>query len=79
LEKYINDLAILIHCSPQIVLLAVDLDENFIDVERIAVTPLFALKASGINGPEIDASEPDRFPSDDDATFGQEIFNISMT
>jgi hypothetical protein len=38
-------------------LLAVDLDEDFIDVEGIAVAPVFALNASGINGPELD-TEP---------------------
>jgi hypothetical protein len=71
--------AILVNSPPQVILLAVYFYEDFIDVKCIAVTPVLALKASGINGPELDTPKADRFPGDGDAAFGQEIFNISMT
>ena len=48
LEKNINDFAILIHCTPQIVLLAVDLYEDFIDEECVAVTLVLPLQSSSI-------------------------------
>jgi hypothetical protein len=37
------------------VLLAVDLDEDFINVEGIAVAMVLALQSAGINGAELNA------------------------
>jgi hypothetical protein len=42
LEKYINYFAILVNSPPQIMLLAVDLDEDLIDKERITIAPVFS-------------------------------------
>jgi hypothetical protein len=36
LQKYINNLAILIHCAPQIMLLTTYLHEDFINEEGVA-------------------------------------------
>ena len=36
----VNHLAILIHCTPEVMLLAVDLHEDFIDVESVAIASL---------------------------------------
>ena len=51
----INNLAILIDSPPQLMLLAVDLYEDFIDEERIAVTAVLSFQSSSIDCPEFDA------------------------
>ena len=43
LKKDIDHLAILVYSTPKVVLLAVDLHEDFIDVESIAVATMFSL------------------------------------
>jgi len=55
LQKNINYFAILIHGSPQVMLLAVNFDEDFIDVEGIAIASVLPLQAAGINRSELDA------------------------
>ena len=37
LEKYINNFAILVNSPPQVMLLAIDLHKDFIDVERVTI------------------------------------------
>jgi len=71
-------LTIFVDCSPQIMLLAIDLHEDFIDVEGIAVASVFSLQPFGMNGYEINAPESDGFVADLDTTFSQEIFDISI-
>jgi hypothetical protein len=48
LKKYINNLPVLIHCSPQIVLLAVDFYKDFIDEECVTVAAVFLLQLSSV-------------------------------
>ena len=60
-------------------LLAVDLDEDFIDVERIAIASVFSLKPTSINRSEFDTPESDGLSTDGDAALGEKIFNISVT
>jgi hypothetical protein len=59
-------------------LLTVDLDEDFIDVERVAIASVFELQAQGINRAKLDTPETDRFPGDNDASLSEQVFNISM-
>ena len=59
-------------------LLAVDLDQYFIDVEGITVSAMSAFQSSGIERAELDTPQTDRFPSHDDPTFSQEIFDIPV-
>ena len=40
LEKYVNHFAVLVYGSPKIMLLTINFDENFINEEGIAVTPV---------------------------------------
>ena len=51
-------------------LLAINFDKDFIDVEGIAKASMLSLQAAGINGTKLDAPEPDRFATDSDASFG---------
>ena len=69
LEKYINDFTVLINSLPKVMLLTVDLDKYFIDLEGVAVASMSALQSPGIFGPELDAPEPDCFIADGDAAF----------
>ena len=59
-------------------LLAIDLHEDFIDVEGIAVTSVLSLQAACIDGSELDTPQANRLTSDDDAALCQEIFYISV-
>ena len=50
-----DNLAVLIYSSPQIMLLAVDLYEDFIDVEGVAVASVLSLQSPGVYSAELDA------------------------
>ena len=60
-------------------LLAIDPDEDFIDVESVTVATVLSLQSAGINSTELDAPEANRFSGYSDASFGEKILNISMT
>ena len=52
-------------------LLAVDLHEDFIDVEGVAVALVLSLQSTGINRSEVDASGAYRFMGHSDTVFSQ--------
>jgi hypothetical protein len=53
------------------VLFAVDLDDDFIDVERVAVASAFSFQSTGIYGTKLDTPETNRFSPDSDSSFGK--------
>jgi hypothetical protein len=55
-------------------LLAVDLDEDFIDAERVTVTSMFSLQPPGIQRAELDTPKADGFSGYGDAPFSREVF-----
>lgn len=55
----VDRFAILINSPPQVMLLAVDPDENFIDKECIAIPSVFTLQTATKNGTELDTPETD--------------------
>jgi hypothetical protein len=57
LKVFIHNLAILVYCPPQVVLLAIDFDEDFIDEEGVTIAPVLSLQSAGINCSEFDAPE----------------------
>jgi hypothetical protein len=59
-------------------LLTLDLDEDFIDVERVAIALMLSFQPPCVNSSELDAPKSDSFATDNDATLSQEIFYISM-
>jgi len=59
-------------------LLAVDFDEDFINVEGIAIASVFSLQPAYINGSELDAPEAACLSTDGDASFREEILNIAV-
>jgi hypothetical protein len=60
------------------VLLAIDFYEDFIDEKGITVASMLSLQSSSVYGSEFDAPEPDRFATDDNSSFSQQIFDVSM-
>jgi hypothetical protein len=49
------------------------------DLSRLAaVAAMLSLKPTGINRSKLDAPEADRFTADSDASFGEEVFYISV-
>jgi len=60
-----------LYCSPQVMLLAIDLHEDFIDEEGVTITSVLSFQSAGINGSELDTPEADRFAADSDASLSQ--------
>ena len=60
-------------------LLAVDFDEDFIDIDGVTVASVLSFQSTGINSSELDALEADGFPRDDDSSFSEQILDISVT
>jgi hypothetical protein len=60
-------------------LLAVDLHEYFIDEEGVAIASVLPLQSHGIFGAEFDTPQANRFAADDNSSFSQQIFDVSMT
>ena len=79
LHEHINNLAILIDGTLQIMLFPVDLDEYFIEIESIPKPPVPTLYTFAVFRTELVAPQPDRFITDDDTSLGQKILNIAMT
>ena len=59
-------------------LLAIDLYEDYIDVESVTVASMFSLQSSSVYSSEFDAPEADRFAADSDTAFSEKIFDISV-
>ena len=59
-------------------LLAIYFDEDFINIEGVAITSVLSLQSSSVNGTELDAPETDRFPGDDDSSLSEQILDIAV-
>lgn len=77
LQQNIDHVSVLINGTPEILLLAVDSDEQFVQIPDVAEATLFRLQTLCIAGSEFSAPLADRFERDDDSAFGQQIFNIT--
>src|SRR5579864_1907645 len=77
LNQDVDHVAVLIHRTPEILLLAVDANENFVQVPHIAEAALAPLQFSGIVRTELLTPEPNRFIRDDDSAFGEKVLDIS--
>jgi hypothetical protein len=78
LKVHINHFAILIDCPPEVMLLAIDLYEDFVNEERVAIASVLSFQAASIDSPELDTPKADRFTADRDTAFGENVFDISM-
>jgi len=79
LKIYINDFAILVDSPPQIMLLAVYLHKNFINVEGVSVASVIPLQSSSVNSAKLDTPEADRFSADGDSSLREEILYVPVT
>jgi hypothetical protein len=77
LQQNIDDITILIDGTPKILLLAVDSDEEFVQIPSITEASPFLLKTSRIVGSEFPAPLSDGFVRNNDSAFGQKTFHIT--
>ena len=77
LQQNIHDITIWIDGTPKILLLAVDSDEEFVQIPSITEASLFLLKTSDIVRSEFPAPLADSFVRNNDSAFGQKIFHIT--
>jgi hypothetical protein len=76
LQQNIDDIPVLIHGTPKILLPAIDSDEELVQIPGIPETTLVLLQTFGLVGSEFPAPAPDRFVRNSDSAFGQQIFRI---
>ena len=76
--KHFVGQALLGNCPPQILLLAIDLDENLVDAEGIAIAFMLPFQAPGMFGTKRDTPASDSLVANDDASLSQDIFNIAV-
>jgi hypothetical protein len=77
LNQDVDHVAVLIHGTPETLLLAVDSNEGFIQVRNIAGAALTPLQFSGIVRRELLTPQANRFVRADDPPFGEKILYIS--
>ena len=77
LQQDLDDIAVLIHSTPEISLFAVNSHEEFVQMPDIAEPTLFLLKTFCIVGPELPAPPPDGFVGNKDAAFREKILHVS--
>jgi hypothetical protein len=75
LHQDVDHVAILIHGTPEVLLLAVDSNENLVQVSDIAEAALMPLQFWDGFRTELLTPPPNRFIREDDPTFGQKILN----
>ena len=63
--------------TPQILLLAIDLHEDLIDIERIAITTVSSFETTSVSSAKLDTLESDSFVADINASFGEQVFDIT--
>jgi hypothetical protein len=77
LHQDVDHVAVLIHRTPEILLLAVDSNEDLVQVPNIAEAALAPLQLSSIVRTELLTPVPNGFIGDDDSAFGEKILDIS--
>ena len=75
--KNIDYVSILIDCSPQVVALTLDGDEEFIDVPDVAEPPLPPPQISSIGRTEFSTPVSDCFVGDKDSALREQVFYVS--
>ena len=77
LDQDVDHVAVLIHGTPQILLLAVDSNEDLIQVPVVAQPSLSSLQFPSIVRTELLTPLPDRLIGHDDSPLGEKILDIS--
>jgi hypothetical protein len=58
--------------------LAIDLHEDLIEVERIAVTTVPLIESTSVSSAKLNTPESDSFIADTNASFGEQILDITI-
>ncbi len=69
---------VLVNCPPKILLLPLNLDEDFVNKESIAVTLVPAPKSPRILRAEFDTPQSDRLVADPNTALGHKILDIAV-
>jgi hypothetical protein len=77
LQQNIDDISVLIHRTPKIMLQPIDFHEDFVQIPNITKASLFLPQTPGIVRSEFPAPSPDGFVGNNDAALRQKIFHIT--
>jgi hypothetical protein len=77
LNQDVDHVTVLIHGTPKILLLALDANEDFVQVPGVAEAALSPLQFSSIVRTELLTPDSNRFIRDDNSAFGEKILDIS--
>ena len=77
LDQDVDHVAVLIDGPPQILLLAIDSNEDFVQVPGFSQLTLAPLQFPNIVGTEFLTPQPNRLIRDDDSPLGEQILHIS--
>jgi hypothetical protein len=77
LQQNIDDVTVLIHGTPKIMLPAIDFHEDFVQIPDITEASLFLLQTPCIIRSEFPAPSPDGFVGNNNTALGQKIFHIT--
>jgi hypothetical protein len=77
LDQDVDHVAVLIHSTPEVMLLAIDSNEDFIQIPVIAQSTLPSLQFPDIVRTELMTPLPDRLIGHDNSPLGQEILYVS--
>ena len=76
LDEDVDQVTVLVNCTPEILALTGDRAEAFVQKPRISESILSALQVPGVVGTERPAPRPHGGVRHDDASFGQQILDI---
>ena len=77
LNEHVDHVPILIDGPPEIVALALDVDEDFVQVPDVSQPPQSTLELSCVLGPELPAPLPDSLVGDDNPPLRQKLLDIA--
>ncbi len=76
LDENIDDITILVDCTPEILALALDRHEDLVQVPSVAQPTLPTLQTTSVLRTELEAPKPDRLVGNRDAALRQQILNV---
>ena len=77
LDQYVEDVTVLVDRSPQVLLAAVQGDEQLIEMPRVSEAPASVPEPAGIRAAERTTPPSDRLIGDRNASLGQEVLHIT--
>ena len=75
LNDLVENATVLIDGAPEVALVTIDGDDDFIEMSNIPRAWRLAFQAAGVIGAKLQRPAPDRFVGDDDAAFEQNFLD----